>query len=182
MPEHRKVRTRGGQVLVPVPALMWRRLRIGDGSTIWWHLSRDGEVILSRSENRKRGPIPPEQVCPHCERREAEVTKLRALLQTGGAVDGRQHFNQGWHDAIGKGLKLETQYQLVRVRLDSIDRQLRELATRRPRPAQRPRGAAQPRTSNPRPDPSLAESSGGAEASGAASPQASHSEVTVQYL
>jgi len=52
--------------------------------------------------------------------------KLRALLQTGGAVDGRAYYNQGWHDALGKGLKIEAQYQLVRVRLDEIVRLIRE--------------------------------------------------------
>jgi hypothetical protein len=182
MPEHRKVRSRGGQVLVPIPALMWRRLRIGDGSTVWWHLSRDGEVILSRSESRKRGPIPPEQVCPHCERREAEVTKLRALLQTGGAVDGRTYFNQGWQDALGKGLKIETQYQLVRARLDRIEARLNELLSSGVRTRRRPRvsgPAAQRDTPDP-PPPSG--SSGGADASGAASPQASQPIPSVQHL
>jgi hypothetical protein len=182
MPEHRQVRERGGQVLVPIPSLVWRRLKIGAGSRVWWHLTGRDEALLTRKERRRAGRPRLEDTCPSCEQREKELVRLRALLQTGGAVDGRQYFNQGWHAALGKGLKIEAQYQLVRARLDSIERMVREATSSGVLNRRRPRGAAQPRTSNPRPDPPPSESSGGEEASGAASPQASQSEITVQRL
>src|SRR6266853_109298 len=94
MAEHRKVRTRGGQVLVPVPALVWRRMKIGDGSTVWWHLAGKDEAMLSRYDRRRGGRPRLEDTCPHCEQREKEVVRLRALLQTGGAVNTRASFNQ----------------------------------------------------------------------------------------
>jgi len=93
---------------------------------VWWHLTGRDEAVLARRERRRGGRPRQQDTCPACEEREKELVKLRALLQTGGAVDGRAYYNQGWHDALGKGLKIEAQYQLVRVRLDEIVRLIRE--------------------------------------------------------
>ncbi len=120
MPEHRQVRERGGQVLVPIPALIWRRLRIGAGSRVWWHLAGKDEAVISRGERRLGGRPRVEDTCPHCEQREKELVRLRALLQTGASVDTRVAFNQGYHAALGHGLKPEVHYGMIRRRLDEI--------------------------------------------------------------
>ena len=182
MPEHRQVRGRGGQVLVPIPSLVWRRLKIGPGSTVWWHLTGRDEALITRKERRRGGRPRQEDTCPHCEQREKELVRLRALLQTGGAVDGRQYFNQGWHDALGKGLKIEAQYRLVSIRLAGIERQLRELGSSGVPTRRRPRGDGSA-VARPTPDPSPpAESSEGADTSGGAAPQVSQPGMTVQHL
>jgi len=182
MPEKRVVMGRHRQLLLAIPAPIRERLRISRGAILWWHLAGKKEAVVSIG--RRRGPGRPrsEETCDHCLDREKELRRLRALLETTRAVDGRQFFNQGWHDALGKGLKIEAQYQLVSVRLASIEREVRALAASGVLHRRRPRGAAQPRTANPRPDPLPSEPSGGADASGGAAPQASHSDMTVQHL
>jgi len=182
MPDQRHILARRGQRLVAIPALIWRRLQLTPGRTVWWHLSGKEEAVLSVRDRRRGGRPNPADACPHCERREKELTQLRHQLIGGGAVDGRQYFDQGWMAALGKGLKIEAQYQLVSIRLAGIERRLAELRPRRPRPAQESRGAAQPRTSNPRPDPPPSGSSEGAATSGGAAPQVAQPDMTVQHL
>ena len=182
MPDPRVVMARHRQLLLAIPAPVRKRLAITQGATLWWHLAGPREAVVSVKRRRRQGRPKTEERCEACLGREKELDRLRNLLKTGKAVDGRQYFNQGWHDALGKGLKIEAQYQLVRARLDSIERMVREATSSGVLHRRRPRGAAQPRTSNPRPDPPPPASSEGADTSGGAAPQVSQPEMTVQHL
>jgi len=177
MPERRSIRERGGQVLVAIPALVWRRLKLTPGRPVWWHLAGKGEAILSVTERRRGGRPRVEDICPHCELREKELTKLRALVQTGGAVDTRVSFNQGYQAALKHGLR-------GLPALDAINDRLRRIedlvGTRRgPWSYKVKRGGGRYRKIEDSPAPILSPppEGGGADTSGGAAPQVSHPET-----
>ncbi len=178
----RRVVARKDQLLVPIPARLRDHLRLVPTQRVYWHISRRGVASLTVS-GRVRGGRPREDAdCPTCVKYRDELDRLRRETRAGEAATPGQWWRQGYMQSLEDLGNIQAEVRLV---LAGVKQLLAEDRRRRPGRAGssgQSRGAAQPRTSNPRPDPLPSPSSGGADASGAASPQASQPEVTVQYL
>lgn len=127
MPDERKVLGRRGQLLVALPSRVRRHLALAASQSVWWHYPRTGEVVLSIREERVGGKPRADLPCPHCETRERELHELRARLQARDAGSARQHFTQGYEQAV-------RHYGSLADRLDAQGVMLRELLSRRRRP------------------------------------------------
>jgi len=178
----RHVVARKNQWLVAIPAEVRQHLALVPGASVYWHISQRGRVALTVSGKLSGGAARQDADCPSCAKYRAELDRLRHELREGEAATPGQWFRQALA-STERALFWDLAELAAWARSQRTkQRQGGQRSERRPRPAQESRGAAQPRTSNPRPDPPPSESSGGADASGAASPQASQPEITVQHL
>jgi len=178
----RHVVQRKTQQLVAVPAEVRHHLSLVAGSTVYWHISQRGRVALTVSGKLTGGRAVDNADCPSCAKYRTELDRLRAELREREAATPGQ-----WWRAAFASVERALFWDLAELAAWARSQRTAQRQGGR-RPSRRAGSSGQSRVSGPAaqrhtPDPPpSSESSGGAEASRAASPQASHSEITVQHL
>jgi hypothetical protein len=178
----RHVVQRKKQWLVAIPAEVKHHLKLVPTMPVYWHIGRRAVVSLTVSGRVRAGRPTDDEDCRTCAVLRAEVERLKRELREGEAATPGQ-----WFRSALASTERALFWDLAELAAWARSQRTAQRQGGR-RPSRRAGSSGQSRVSGPAaqrhtPDPPpSSESSGGAEASGAASPQASHSEITVQHL
>jgi len=178
----RHVVARKNQWLVALPSEVRQHLSLVPGASVYWHISQRGRVALTVSGKLTGGRAREDADCPSCAKYRAELDRLRHELREGEAATPGQ-----WFRSALASTERALFWDLAELAAWARSQRTAQRQGGR-RPGRRAGSSGQSRVSGPAaqrhaPDPPpSSESSGGADASGAASPQASHPEITVQHL
>jgi len=182
MPEQRRAYRHGNSLVVALSSKVQAHLGVRPGHEVYWHLVRGKEVVLALTAERKGGHPEGLALRKRVEELERECERLRRKANARPEKAVNVGIAHGWAQAMRVNTETLDLVKWLTERFDDLAARLPY--RRRPgRPSSgQSRGAAQPRTANPRPDPLPSESSGGADASGGAAPQASQPDMDVQHL
>lgn len=150
----RRMRLQGGQLLVAVPKPLARQLGAGDGTELYWHRHRSGELVLSRHPVRKRGG---RLAARDDEARIVELERQVEKLQTRLARQRESIWNEYRSQEVMRQVRLELKGYPA---LDAINDRLRRIEERlalRP-PSPHARAGAARSMHSPSPEPSLSTS------------------------
>src|SRR5574341_914183 len=138
MPEQRHVYRVGNSMVVALPARVREHLGLKAGESVYWHLVRHKEAVLTRKERRAGGHPEGLALQRELEAARRETERLRRKLGGRSLRVLGEGISQGWGMAASEGLS-------VGRRLDEVLDLLRDLSARIPfRARRRVRAAGAP--------------------------------------
>jgi antitoxin component of MazEF toxin-antitoxin module len=175
MPEQRHVYRLGNSMVVALPPAVRKHLGVERGGAVYWHLVRGHEAVLTKKERRKGGHPEGLALQRQLAHALAEVERLQKKLGARPMRLLHQGQSMGWSQAMQAEGSFGRVLEEIAARLGDLEARWPYRAPRVRRRVERVAAPVLGPDDEPPPNLPPMPPSGGAVASGAASPQATHS-------
>lgn len=174
MPEQRRVRRVGNSWVIALPHVVREHLDVTHEGNLYWHLSAHREVVLTPNPRRIGGRPIVKEIERELDAARARIRELQARVRGKPSADYRELANQAIQQALrAMALPGGALFEIERA-LSDLRAQVKPRALRPRRRVEVAHAPVLGPEDNPPPNLSPLPPSGGAVASGAASPQATH--------